>query len=209
MHGPAAAHPGPELFDHMKVRGARRDPGTWLAIQASTKASTSGELRILAHSDGVKNRPRRRTTIGERFTAAMRACKPAEDAKRHAMTLSDPVAARFLMVKLRSIGQAPTAGRGSLASQSIVAADRRPVRIAGRRITGPYDPRATAAAGQSCGIPQERRAISGNCRESGTRSPDPDARQKTSLRRVDASSFVTLPRRGASYSVLLWCSSGR
>ena len=51
---------------YMKLRGRRRLPCTWLAIQASTKASTSGDLRTLAQ----RSRVRARATIGEALIAA-------------------------------------------------------------------------------------------------------------------------------------------
>src|SRR6266481_4181044 len=67
----------------MKVRGEPRGPGTWLAIQASTKASTWGDLRIRAHSDGVSRQPPSRTTMGERVMAAIRARKPPVPESTH------------------------------------------------------------------------------------------------------------------------------
>src|SRR6478735_10738003 len=72
----------------MKLRGRRR-VRTWLAIQARTKASTSGERLTLAHgifcqlaqsrlaqSRTCESWLANRTTIGDRWIAASSAAKP-------------------------------------------------------------------------------------------------------------------------------------
>ena len=54
------------IMRYMKLRGRRRLPRTWLAIQSSTKASTSGDLRTIAQRSGAQAR----ATMGEALIAA-------------------------------------------------------------------------------------------------------------------------------------------
>jgi hypothetical protein len=107
-------------------------------------------LRILAHCAGVHRHCASRTIIGERFTAAMRACKLGEDARRHAMTLSDPVAACSVKGKDRSQRQTPARGRGSPPPTNS-RGSLYPGSKCLRRITRQEDTRPGAAEGRSCG----------------------------------------------------------
>src|SRR4029077_10022820 len=61
----------------MNVRGGRRGPRTWLAIQARTYASTSGDLRTLAHVRASNSRSVTLSTMGDRRIAASDAYKRA------------------------------------------------------------------------------------------------------------------------------------
>jgi hypothetical protein len=61
----------------MNVRGGRRGPRTWLAIQARTYASTSGDLRTLAHVRASNSRSVTLSTMGDRRIAASNAYKRA------------------------------------------------------------------------------------------------------------------------------------
>ena len=61
----------------MNVRGRRRGPRTWLAIQARTYASTSGDLRTLAHVRASNSRSVTLSTMGDRRIAASNAYKRA------------------------------------------------------------------------------------------------------------------------------------
>jgi hypothetical protein len=56
------------------IRVRERRSRTWLAIQASTKASTSGDLRMRAHSEGESKCVRKCATMGERAMAAKSSC---------------------------------------------------------------------------------------------------------------------------------------
>jgi hypothetical protein len=110
----------------MNVRGARRGPGTWLAIQASTKASTSGELRMRAHSDAVSMRCRSDTRMGERLIAAMRTRKRALDERCLAIDALRSRRRQFeRVVQIRSLQPTPLAAAGS---PIVVARDLLPVR---------------------------------------------------------------------------------
>ena len=79
--------------NYMNLRGGRRGPRTWLAIQASTNASTSGDLRILAHSAAERRRAPSRTTMGEPLIAASSARNLPEDESRPINALPNPLAA--------------------------------------------------------------------------------------------------------------------
>ena len=61
----------------MNVRGGRRGPRTWLAIQARTYASTSGDLRTLAQVRASNSRSVTLSTMGDRRIAASNAYKRA------------------------------------------------------------------------------------------------------------------------------------
>jgi len=79
--------------NYMNLRGGRRGPRTWLAIQASTNASTSGDLRILAHSAAERRRAPSRTIMGEFPIAAISARNLPEDERRPINALPNPFAA--------------------------------------------------------------------------------------------------------------------
>jgi hypothetical protein len=133
----------------MKWRGRRRGSRTWLAIHASTKASTSGDLRILAHSDAERKPARRRTIMGEFLIAAIRARNLPVDAIRQPIDALPPL----LLGPSDWIGtdqpvKGTPAGTGRfLPTTIIVAAGCLPVRIilAGKHV------RVTAGMGRSCG----------------------------------------------------------
>src|SRR5215475_8251072 len=67
----------PQCGGHMNLRGGRRGPRTWLAIQARTYASTSGDLRTLAHVRASNSRSVTLSTMGDRRIAASNAYKRA------------------------------------------------------------------------------------------------------------------------------------
>ena len=79
------------LRNYMNLRGGRRGSRTWLAIQASTKASTSGDLRILAHSAAERSRAPSRTMMGELLITATSARRLPEDESRPINALQNPM----------------------------------------------------------------------------------------------------------------------
>jgi hypothetical protein len=83
----------------MNGRWGRRALRTWLAIQARTYASTSGDLRMLAQFLASNNRSVSRNTMGDRLIAASNAYRraPADNSEPVVMALSRPVAGTFLM----------------------------------------------------------------------------------------------------------------
>jgi hypothetical protein len=82
----------------MNGRWGRRALRTWLAIQARTYASTSGDLRTLAQFL-ASNCSVSRNTMGDRLIAASNAYRraPADNSEPVVMALSRPVAGTFLM----------------------------------------------------------------------------------------------------------------
>jgi hypothetical protein len=114
------------LCNYMNLRGGRRESRTWLAIQASTKASTSGDLRILAHSAAEKRRAPSRTMMGELLIAATSARTLPQDESRPIDALQNPRAAAL---PRRPIPKEMLAGGGSSSRWGIVAEACLPVRI--------------------------------------------------------------------------------
>src|SRR6185369_1096192 len=72
-----------ELYIRVRERRSR----TWLAIQASTNASTSGDLRMRAHSEGESKCVRKCATMGERAMAAKSSCSLPDITSRNDIDL--------------------------------------------------------------------------------------------------------------------------
>ena len=112
------------LGNYMNLRGGRRGSRTWLAIQASTKASTSGDLRILAHSAAERRRAPSRTMMGELLIAATSARTVPQDESRLIDALPNPAALPRWPIPKETL-----AGGGSSSRWEIVAEACLPVRI--------------------------------------------------------------------------------